>query len=169
MIETVILDLDNTLIYCPNNVANIPKSCFFLRHHHVYLEGVLHVIFERPFLHEFLTGLKGKRIAIWTAAHESYAKFIVKYIIEPYLDPQQTLEFVWSSEHCKESSKRYNLIKHLDMIFDKFPNISRSNTVIIDDNEELLQQKNKVYVIENFNLCDLDDVGLLYALKAVNG
>lgn len=167
MIENIILDLDHTLIHCPES---IPKSMApilrthpsHLRHHYVILGNYVYIIFERPFLKQFLQSLQGKRIAIWTAADQSYADFIVKNIIQPYLNPDQKIYFVWSREACDESSSRFGVLKDLDMVFERYGNtFKRENTLIIDDNPDLKTQRNNVFVIKKFFMTNQDDIELL--------
>ncbi len=161
----IILDLDNTLIHCPENVHHVPPHLFNLRKHHVFLDGELHVIFERPFLEHFLRSLRGHKIAVWTAAEESYAQFIVKHILEPYLFPDQKFEFVWHRNHCNESTSRYGVLKHVKFLNDKRRDFHVSNTIIVDDNSDLVQNGNNVYLIKQFNGDDLDDFELVKASR----
>jgi hypothetical protein len=122
----------------------------------------VYLIFERPFLREFLQSLRGKNIAIWTAADESYARFIVRNIIEPYLLPGQNISFVWSRRECDDSSAHYGILKHLDMVYAKYgPQFRRENTLIIDDNPDLQGQNNHVFVIKKFLVSNVDDSELL--------
>lgn len=169
MIENVILDLDHTLIHCPENIHKITRqTCNHLRCHHISINGDLYIIFERPFLREFLRGLRGKRISVWTAADKTYATYIVDNILRPYLNKGQTIEIIWHREHCKKSEKKHGLLKHLDMFRYHYPKYKKETTIIIDDNRDLLKQPNNIYVIPRFTIDYLDDTELLSALRFVN-
>ena len=168
MSKFVVIDLDETLIYCPEAIHRVPPNIFYhLKRHHVFIDGDFYLIFERPFLAQFLQSLKGKKIGIWTAADKSYADFIVSNILEPYLLPEQKFEFVWHRDHCNASRKKYNVLKHLTYLEENYPHFRRAQTIIVDDNEELLQQDNKVCVVKAFNASNLDDAELLKVLKVV--
>jgi hypothetical protein len=165
MAKNVILDLDETLIHSPKNVSVLPKGCCaHLKKHHVFFEGDFYVIFERPFLAAFLRGLRGKKIAIWTAADKSYAEFIVATILEPYLYPDQKFEFVWSRADCQRSKQKYGVLKHVGQARKYF---KASETLIVDDNDELVVRGNRVYTIPAFNPYNMDDTELLKALRHV--
>lgn len=172
MIENIILDLDHTLIHCPESFSMrgpgpISRERFgFLRYHNVIIDDTVYLIFERPFLGPFLKSLRNKRVAIWTAADRQYAEYIVKFIIQPYLHPKQPIEFVWSRSSCDESSSRFGVLKNLDLVFEKHgPKFNRENTLIIDDNYDLLNQKNKVFVIKKFFVQNQDDTELLKLMQ----
>ena len=158
----MILDLDNTLIHCPSNLAKVPRSSLiYLKSHHMFIGGELHVIFERPYLKEFFQSLAKFNIAVWTAAEETYARFVVDDILKPYLNPNQKFEFVWSREACNLSEEKYGVLKHLDMVLEHFPKYSRGDIAIIDDNTDLLAQKNNVYVIPKFYSSNIHDSELV--------
>lgn len=164
--RNIVLDLDETLIHSPIRINDVPRQCYSLKSHHVFLDGDLYVIFERPFLREFLRGLSGRRIAIWTAAHQEYAEFIVKNILKPHLARNQRFEFVWHREHCDVSEAKFNgVVKHLDFARNIF---NPSDTLIIDDNNDIKVKGNNVYVIKPFQGCNKDDTELLKVLKTLS-
>lgn len=170
MIESVILDLDHTLIYCPSQLNQMPRSSFHFKTHRTFFDGDLFLIYERPYLGEFIRSLRGKRLAVWTAASEEYAQFVVNQVIRPYLSPDQKIEFLWYSQHCDESIKLFGKLKHLDMLDVYKTPLNKTKTVIVDDNYNLLgQEPNFVYVIPQFSasIDDGDDVELLRALQFI--
>lgn len=167
MIDSVILDLDHTLIYSPDDVRKLPKNSFHLKSHRVFLGGSIYVILERPFLREFLQGLGNKKIAIWTAATSDYAQFIMHHIIIPYLSPQQKIEFLWHKTHCAESMAKFGLLKHLELLNLKRSTIDPSTAIIIDDNRGIRSQPYMVCTIAPFDAKNLDDVQLLNCLNFI--
>ena len=167
IIDSVVLDLDHTLIYCPDNVVDVPKNSFHLKSHRVFLDGRMHVIFERPFLREFMQGLGSKKIAVWTAASSDYADFIVHNILVPYLLPHQKIEFLWHRTHCSESTKKYGILKHLELLGAKKTAIDPKRAILIDDNTDVRNQIYLVYTIPQFETKHLDDVQLMSALDFI--
>lgn len=169
MIESVILDLDHTLIYCPTKVYAMPHSSFNFKTHRTFFNGFLYLVYERPFLGEFLRSLRGKKIAVWTAASSEYADFIVEHILKPYLHLDQHIEFVWSSEQCAISENLFGKLKHLDMLDIHNTPIKKSTAILVDDNIDLRGQPNNIYTIPRFSALieDGDDVELLRVLQTV--
>ena len=147
--DLVMLDLDQTLISseildksCADEgdkmyiiEDNQEKSKLF---RYQNMEG-LYVIFERPYLQEFLTFLFANfRVGVWTAASQDYANFIVKNIvIGDYVD--RKLEFFLCSYHGKKSSTMYRGSKDLDMLIELYqlPECSKNSLVIVDDYDEV--------------------------------
>lgn len=136
--NTVILDLDQTIIYgepvkqFPENLKK--KASLFT----FYDMDKVYVIFERPHLQEFLDFLfENFNVAVWTAASKDYALFIVKNII--LAKPNRTLAFILFSYHCKISEKinKNKHTKYLSLLSSEFnlTAFNKTNTLIIDDYE----------------------------------
>jgi TFIIF-interacting CTD phosphatase-like protein len=148
-IEHVILDLDQTLI-----AADYPSKYkqFIPYYKHYDMDGK-YVIFERPFLQEFLDYLfKRYKVSIWTAASMEYATFIIDNIITPKGTSRKLEWFFWDY-HCHLSKKVINQApKGLKLLWGKFniDNTNNTNTIIIDDNPDVYkaQKKNCVFVPE---------------------
>lgn len=131
----VFLDLDNTLLSAVRipNITNefVAVVGKYLPYH--YFEGS-YVIFERPYLQEFLDTLFAHcNVSVWSAGQKEYVLFIVKNIITRGR-PDRKLNLVMYSDHCDSSRAKYNKTspKDLRMIYRDIAN--SSNTFIIDDN-----------------------------------
>lgn len=149
MIQNIVLDLDHTLIvsFTARQLKNKTISPAIKRH--VFQPFV---IFERPGLKEFLENLSEQyQISVWTAASEAYGQFIVKNIIEPYIGRKVKLFYHYA--HCAKSTKQKNLLKHLDILYTlRKKGFTRENTVLIDDNPDILAQNNYIFQINKFTL-----------------
>lgn len=148
-IKHIVLDLDHTLILSLTaqeiKTRKVPNSLKVYKFDKYY-------IFERPRLEEFLKELTSKyKISVWTAASADYGQFIVKNIIEPYAGK---IYLFFHSLQCEESAQQMGgVIKHLDCLHKlSGKSFSRTNTILIDDNEEVLKQNNYVFHIKPFNL-----------------
>ena len=154
MIKNVILDLDHTLILAFNKTELRRHGCAVsdtLKMH--FFEPF--VIFERPGLARFLKQLSSEYVvSVWTAGTEEYGQFIINTIIAPHLTTP--LKLFLHSKQCDVSLQRFGLLKHLNLLYAHFPDFTRENTVLIDDNPEVQQQDNHVILIKQFSLnpCD---------------
>lgn len=146
MLKYIILDLDETLIHSiEKEKVNTMVTTFKT---HVFDK---YVIFERPCLEMFLKELtKEFKICVWTAASFTYAQFIVKYIIEPYIGKQ--VYFLYHDIHCDISFKKFGILKHLDLVQMFNKTFTKTNTLLVDDNTDVLRQNNCVLNIQKFNL-----------------
>jgi TFIIF-interacting CTD phosphatase-like protein len=138
----VILDLDETLIHALNKdeMANMNKGDRDrLKQIPSYNMDDYYAIFERPYLQTFLDFLfKNFRVSVWTAASKDYALFIIKNIILQS-KPERHIEWIFFAYHCDISKKIKKSIKDLSMLWGiyQIKDVNPSNTVIIDDNEEV--------------------------------
>ena len=98
-----------------------------------------YIIYERPYLQEFLTFLFNNfNVSIWTAASKDYALFIIeKILLKNY--PDRKIDFIFFSYHCDVSSDIKNTTKNLNMIWDiyKLNGYDKDKTIIIDDYSEV--------------------------------
>ena len=84
---TVVLDLDNTLIYSIPMIKGFPKKKFpkkksYLNQMKTHKMNEDFIVFERPGLQNFLSWLfKNFNVIVWSAASPDYVEFIVKNII----------------------------------------------------------------------------------------
>ena len=163
--HNIVLDLDNTLLY-----AMPLKNYDKIKHEKkdkiskfkkipIYDDKEKdsgYMIFLRPHLSSFLNFLfKNFRVGVWSSGNESYVDFIVKNIILKGNSSRQTkrnLDFVFHSDNCDESEKKYgkDKIKDLRYIWDvkKKKGYNDSNTFIIDDLEQVheIQPKNTLKI-----------------------
>lgn len=146
----IILDLDQTLISAEpeeeyNFKANKRKAKLFrFKDMHGY-----YIIFERPGLQPFLDYIfKHYTVSVWTAASRSYALFIIKHIILAHKEDRH-LDWIFFSYHCSLSRRIEKASKKLDMLWNYYsiPGYTATNTVIIDDNEEVYNSQKDACII----------------------
>jgi hypothetical protein len=160
-IQNVVLDLDETLISAIEideiqNEANLAhnfkhRSPLFKYH----LLDKDYVIFERPGVQEFLDFLfQNYNVSVWTAASKDYALFVVdKVFLHDH--PERKLDFICYARHCDESKTKTGCLKQLNNLF-HLHKYTPANTVIIDDNSNVLSQKNNCIKARSFNFTNLD-------------
>ena len=116
------------------------------------MEGY-YIIFERPYLQEFLDFLfKNFDVTVWTAATKDYALFIINKIILGKKENRK-LDFIFFSYHCNISKKIKNGSKDLSMLWDvyKIKGYNKKNTLILDDYDEVYTtQKDNCIIAEQF-------------------
>lgn len=105
-----------------------------------------YIIFERPYLQQFLTFLfKHFNVSIWTAASKDYALFIIdKIIIAGNKD--RKIDYIFFSYHCSLSKKiKRGSSKELSILWTyyKLPDYNENNTVILDDYVEDVYKNQK--------------------------
>lgn len=153
MIQNIVLDLDHTLIVSFTKAQLRNRDVDSSLRYHVFSP---YIIFERPRLQHFLVELsKLYDISVWTAASEDYGEFIVRTIIEPYIGKK--IKLYYHYDHCVKSMSKKSILKHLDELHAlRRKGYTRANTVLVDDNPDVLVQNNYVFHISQFNL-DPDD------------
>ena len=155
---TVVLDLDNTLIYSIPMIKGFPKKKFtkkksYLNDMKSHKMDEDFIVFERPGLQKFLSWLfKNFNVIVWSAASPDYVEFIVKNIIEK---KNRKVEYVLNSENCEDSQKIFGdkHIKNLKLLWDihDLP-LGPHTTLIIDDLKMVtgIQPHNSIQ-IKSFN------------------
>lgn len=156
--NNVILDLDETIISSKNfselndykNAEYLTKNFKFQKMEDEYL------IFERPYLQEFLTWLFTYfNVIIWSAGSKDYVLFIIDKII--LKDKKRKLKLILFSDHCKMVPKNTQP-KDLDYLLFQNPNLNflnSNNTVIIDDLDKVYDTNNdNCIAIKPFNVFD---------------
>ena len=160
----VFLDLDQTLVSSElldksqaeegdkiyDIEENKDKSKKFNFHN---MEG-MYVIFERPYVQEFLTFLfENFNVSVWTAASQDYANFILKNIVVRDM-PERELNYFLCSYHGQKSSVMYDgASKKLKMLWEIYniPNYNDKNTIILDDYDEVWNtQKHNCIIAKEF-------------------
>jgi hypothetical protein len=134
-LKHIILDFDETLAFVKldKNNQRIEK------------------ITIRPYLYKFMQFLfkNFESVSIWTSAKKSYIDFVMKYL-KPYIPKGKKFRFVYTFDNCKikyvfpkagfycNSSLccKTIAIKPLEKVFDAYEDMTRFNTMIIDDNED---------------------------------
>lgn len=146
----IVLDLDHTLILGLTRDELAGRAPPFKSHRFGQF-----TIFERPFLQTFLRSLSGYKVSVWTAASQDYGRFIVERIVEPYLGRRVYL--FYHADQCARSLKHYGLLKHLDMLYAlRSKTFRRDNTLLVDDNPDVLAQNSIVLAIQPFELDPYD-------------
>lgn len=145
-----ILDLDQTLISA-EAIDNFDHDKFkskTKKFKKVQMENYYHV-FERPHLQKFLDFLfEHFNVSIWTAASKDYALFIIEKVVLAG-KRNRKIDYIFFSYHCNASEKHKRGTKDLSMIWDiyKLPGYDKSNTVILDDYDEVYNTQNDNCII----------------------
>ncbi len=148
----LLLDLDNTLI--SSLAADEEKKSHKQRMEKYTWEDMsgYYKVFERPGLQPFLDFIFANfNVSVWTAASKVYALFIIdKFILAGH--PERKLDYIFFSHHCKQSRKKMNTQKKLDMLWSNFGlPYDKKNTYIVDDHPDVYQcQPEKCIKIEPF-------------------
>jgi hypothetical protein len=142
-----ILDLDQTIISGePTEEYNFQKNKKKASKFRFETMENYYIIFERPYLQQFLTFLfKHFNVSIWTAASKDYALFIIdKIIIAGNKD--RKIDYIFFSYHCSLSKKiKMGSSKELSILWTyyKLPEYNENNTVILDDYVEDVYKNQK--------------------------
>ncbi len=146
----VILDLNGTLLHTTHQ----RKDGYDYRTRYKY-------IFYRPGMWDFLKFLNDHsrvKLAVWTSCTSENAQTIVKRVF--YRIP---LEFCFSREDCIEvPGPGYKTIKDLTRVWKRFPLWNKSNTIMIDDSADKLQEQpdNLIQVTEFIGEDRISDTAL---------
>lgn len=171
----IILDLDNTLINAePSSEFPFSEMQEKATKFAFYNMEDYYIVFERPYLQEFLDYLfKYHNVSVWSAGSHSYVSFIVENIILPQDKPERKVEYIFFSHHCDISKRKKKCLKDISMLYKTFklPGFEGDNTLLIDDLEETYEfQKDKVILIKPFNILDKgseDDTELISIQKYI--
>lgn len=160
MLTHVLLDLDETLICSTRSEMPLDTENYKRVKHLTHYVNEPFVIFERPFLQEFLDYIFSHyKVSIFTASSKDYCLFIVdKFLLTK---PERNIEFVFFSYHCEISEKRYagnnKRLKLLTHDFDLQDLFDLSSTVLIDDREHwAIDQPDLVINVKPFNIEEKD-------------
>ena len=149
-IETIVLDLDETLIHSETNPDMMTNPDFIFK-----IDGIKYFVRKRPGLDLFLLYIikSFKIIGIWTAATKDYAEKIVNNIFTK--DQRKKLKFFMTRKHCLKNKKP------LQRIFDSDNNsyeCTKYNCIMIDDNPYVLENNpGNAIQIPQFNGQSNDD------------
>ena len=155
-----ILDLDQTIISGePTEEYNFEKNKKKASKFRFETMENYYIIFERPYLQQFLTFLfKNFNVSIWTAASKDYALFIIDKIIVAG-NKDRKIDYIFFSYHCSISKKiKRGSSKELSILWTyyKLPEYNQNNTVILDDYVEDVykNQKQNCIVAKPFEFKD---------------
>lgn len=155
-----ILDLDQTIISGePTEEYNFEKNKKKASKFRFETMENYYIIFERPYLQQFLTFLfKNFNVSIWTAASKDYALFIIDKIIVAG-NKDRKIDYIFFSYHCGLSKKiKRGSSKELSILWTyyKLPKYTQDNTVILDDYVEDVykNQKQNCIVAKPFEFKD---------------
>lgn len=145
-VHNIILDLDETLISAID-IDELKKSKSmienFKNRHKLFKYHTMdneYIITERPGVQDFLDFIfKHFNVSVWTAASKEYALFVIKSVI--LTKPERKLDYICFSYHCDLSRQRTGCIKQLNNQFYHFPKYNPDNTLIIDDNQNVLTKQ----------------------------
>jgi len=134
----VFLDLDQTVISSETFSGKFSDWEKANKFNYKIMEDC-YIVFERPGLQKFLKFLFSNfNVSIWTAASKDYALFIIENII---IDKKKSrhIDWIFFSYHCDISSSIKKGTKDLSILWDKYkiPGYNKSNTIIIDDYDEV--------------------------------
>lgn len=136
----IVLDLDETLLHTLDVTKGYNKKLDKLSDFNFKLKNGnsydYYWVKKRPGLDIFLEFVfKYFVIGIWTAGVEDYAKEICKRILT--LNQLKKIKFIYSRNFCKIDTNNNKLVftKPLSKIFEKYPSMEVSNTIVIDNSE----------------------------------
>jgi phosphoglycolate phosphatase-like HAD superfamily hydrolase len=146
-INTVILDIDNTLVHSVSRwiVKNEWKDKF------EWFDSGSHIVFLRPGVRDFISNLfdKGYNVGLYTAGSKDYADEIVKELFKG-----RELKFVFTSSDFNIYDKE-GQNKPLKYITDKYSDLGEC--IIIDDANKVKRYNgDRCYQIKLFCVCYYD-------------
>lgn len=163
--KTIVLDLDETLIYSPFDQHNLVNPNCEKKLEHVILEvngwtKEESKCYKRPYLDVFFENIFANfKVIVWTAASEDYANEVIAKIKMP--KPAK----IFSAEKTRECYQKTGKDKLLSFIEDECD----QNALIIDDRQDVYDdQPGNAYKIKNFRASDKDainDIELLGIIK----
>jgi TFIIF-interacting CTD phosphatase-like protein len=121
--KLLILDIDETLVFVDNKY-------FFKPYKKLEPDFEIFTYFgiKRPFLDQFLRDISKKYdLALWTSGSKEYAEKINELIFKPL---KIKVKFIFSNEDLFKGQK------DLDIVIDNFPEYSKKDILVIDDNKE---------------------------------
>ena len=127
--HTVVLDLNGLLLDRRSTPAPGVEPDLVLGRTHVYI---------RPYARGFLRWLlQSFRVGVWSSAAPHNADPLVNLLLG---GDRRRLRFVWNQSHCKPlchlDGPRPVLAKPLASLFEAFPEVGRTRTLLIDDSED---------------------------------
>lgn len=134
----IVLDLDETLIHTeritPYYSDELDKTSDFS----FKIDNQYYWVIKRPGLDLFLDFLfKYFTVGIWTAGDKEYAKQICKNILTyPQL---KKIRFIYSRNFCHLEDSPPAFTKPLAKIFQLYPDFSKHNTIMIDNNLNVMR------------------------------
>ena len=117
----LILDLDETLVYCAERALKSPADFCF--------DGLF--AYRRPFLTDFLNEVsRWFTLSVWSSASAPYVQTLVALLLA-----DRALEFIWSRDRCTQrfdaDQKEHYWVKNLEKVKRRRYRLER--VLIIDD------------------------------------
>ena len=127
--HTVVLDLNGLLLDRRSRPLPGRPADMVLARTHVYI---------RPYARGFLRWLlQTFRVGVWSSAASHNAEPMVDLL---FGQARRKLRFVWNQSHCKPlcqlDGPRPVLSKPIESLFEAFPEMERTRTLLIDDSEQ---------------------------------
>tara|TARA_B100001094_G_C17919758_1_gene665363 strand:+ start:300 stop:758 length:459 start_codon:yes stop_codon:yes gene_type:complete len=128
MRKHIVLDLDNTLV------------------HSIFNTNGTFRVYKRPGLKRFLETLfrHTLSVSVWSAGTRPYVLTVVKKIFNPY--QFNRLRFIYSRDHTTNLNQMP--VKNLMLMINQKKDMTRKNTILIDDrHEHLIFNAGQMYII----------------------
>lgn len=147
MIDTIVLDLDGTLI----STVNKPIKSKQLTPH--IFEDLF--VYKRPHVDLFIRHIlnKYKHIYVWSDSHPSYIKFILLILFGGKIN---RVERIFTRADCDTSEKMYGIKKDLKYIKTKTGRLIKNMVILEDSPINVKPTHNRVFI----NRVDFDDKNL---------
>lgn len=145
MKKYIVLDLDETLVHTftgpggydiAKKQPHLQDRLFSIKLDGDFLWGLV-----RPYARDLIINLqKYYEVGVWSAGTRDYVLEIVKILFPPEKPPV----FIWSREYCEPmfSEQKSDPInkKPLTKLYLTFPQMDRTNTLIIDDRNDVCDE-----------------------------
>lgn len=138
----------NYSIYEPlesNIKLKIHKKYIILDIDGTLIDGDEKGIYPRPFLKDFFHYVFSnfEKVCIWTAATKEWFDLVNRNYFSKLMPPNTQFYFVWTREKCSIYKNKFLhsafshpvLIKELQKVWQTYPEMNASNTLILDDTE----------------------------------
>lgn len=143
--KNIVLDMDETIIHTfektDPSLTESKNEDISHRLFKIKIDGSNMIGVFRPHLQEFIDFCFSyfKRVFIYSAGEDKYVKSIIEIVFSPMciehiLEGNRCPTEIWTRESCKTDSKGF-LIKPLELLYDRYPDMNEKNTFIVDDRE----------------------------------
>jgi len=161
----LVLDLDETLIHTVEVTKKFSNQLSKAVDFYFRIEDQWYWVVKRPGLDLFLDFVfKYFKVGIWTAGDKEYAKHICKNILS-YSQLKQ-IQFIYSRNFCHLEQNPPAFSKPLNKLFDLYPELNEKNTVMLDNNLNVMKYNQHIGInIPDF-INQYND-GMLYHIRNV--
>tara|TARA_R100001163_G_C5068510_1_gene209049 strand:- start:19363 stop:19938 length:576 start_codon:yes stop_codon:yes gene_type:complete len=136
----LVLDLDETLIHTMQITQAFSKRLNNATDFHFKINNQYYWVRKRPGIDLFLDfAFKHFTVGIWTAAEKDYAKEICRKILS--MPQLHATKFIYSRNFCHLDSTNMPpmFVKPLAKIWAVYPEMNRMNTLMIDNNLNVMK------------------------------